>query len=912
MDSLDSITNPSTQTHANNIQPMKSLKIAYLAIISGSLFTAGFAQSESQTTTTSQSASKSDVITLEAFDVTADAAHGYVASETSTGTRIASKIVETPFAVNVITSDFIEDFAAFDLNSQLSFVSGFSPSEVFGQYQLRGFQASTSLVDGFRRIGLIDTKDIQRIEIIKGSAASIYGAITPGGVVNYVTRQPTTTPTQSLEVDGGSKSFYRGSISTSGPLSVSNHLFYRIDIADQTQHYAEQFASRSQSSLSGKLEYKPSDKTSVILDLEHSELYEHPFTQALTVTEKQTMPWAGNNITESQYFGMTTSSQLGLLNYNYAGPESYDHNRVTSSTLSLEHRFNDYWSLKFGANVFVNPYNDQLVGSGAYYPYGTGNVTVTNGVISNAFTPEVKDQPTADWKPQRGGGFQLDNLAQFKTGAISHKLLFTVDYYENSQRTVSLVPTVNGSQATDYYALYSPYDPSGASYYTMQSSWSSALGYGWNTTLYGSNPALYNGVTTDQWLASTDTGLFVSDRATMFNDRLILMAGGRYDGVMNQVKNYNIPASGANASLTAEANPYQAFDYTTSAHTYQVGASFKLTEGIYAYANKSTAFNPQPQINSFTGVALPNNKSDGYEFGFKTSTLQNHLNVTVDHFVINETNILQSETDPITSLKDTILLPEEQAKGYELDLSYQASDNLLFFGGWGYTQTEITDAGLLTFLQDLPARRVPRNNIGYGVRYQFSRGPLKGIFVVASAKYTSKSLVNLGSGKSLIPGPAGTSSGSTGSMYYVAATNTTYATGTDPKITGEQKITTTPVINAPFPGNGNLPFPSQAVGATINYPMSATGQPLPLVNASTPGVYSGTPGGVFVDDGREYNFNAPYAVFDAGLGYTWKTGKKASKTARLQVKNMLDRKYTWGSGTPGLPFQILFTVDVKL
>jgi outer membrane receptor protein involved in Fe transport len=890
----------------------KYLTLTRLLVLSSALATAIRAQSSAPSDNSSASNPSNDVVKLQAFDVTADAAHGYVASETSTGTRIASKIVETPFAVNVITADFIEDFAAFDLNSQLSFVSGFSPSEVFGQYQLRGFAASTSLVDGFRRVGLIDTVDIQRIEIIKGSAASIYGAITPGGVVNYITNQPTSKPTQKFEIDGGGNAFYRGAYSSSGPIGQSKHFFYRVDIADQSRHYAEQFASRHQAYISGKLQYKSSEKTSITLDIEHSELYEHPFTQALTVTEKQIMPWAGNSITQSQYYGMTTSPELGLLNYNYAGPESYNHNRLTSATLTLQHRINNFWSLKFGANAFTNPYNDQIVGSGAYYPYGTGTVTSTNGIINNPFTPVVKDQPAANWKPQRGGGLQLDNLFQFNTGPIAHKLLVTADYYENAQRTVSLVPTVGGSQATDYYALYSPYNPSGASYYTMQSTWSPALGYGWNTTLYGQNPALYNGVTADQWLASADKGLFVSDRATLFNDRLILMVGGRYDTVANQVKNYNIPASGLNGVLTSEPTAYQNFDYNTSATTYQLGASFKIKEGIYAYANKSTAFNPQPQINSFTGVALPNNTSNGYEFGFKTSVLQNHLNITLDHFVISEANLLQNQTDPISGLKDTILLPEVKAKGYEFDVSYQATDNLLLFGGWGYTQTSNTDSGQLTFLQALPARRVPRNNVGYGARYQFSRGSLKGLFFVADVKYTSKSLVNLGSGKSLIPGPAGTSIGTTGNMYYVAATNTTYATGTDPKIAGEQKITTTPVINVPFPGNGNLPYPAIAGGATINYPVSPTGTPLPLVNASTPGVYSGTPGGVFVDDGREYNFNAPYAVFDAGVGYSWKTMKKTNDTIRLEVKNLLNRKYTYGSGTPGSPFQLMITFNVKL
>jgi outer membrane receptor protein involved in Fe transport len=140
-------------------------------------------------------------------------------------------------------------------------------------------------------------------------------------------------------------------------------------------------------------------------------------------------------------------------------------------------------------------------------------------------------------------------------------------------------------------------------------------------------------------------------------------------------------------------------------------------------------------------------------------------------------------------------------------------------------------------------------------------------------------------------------------MYYVPSQNETYATGKDPKLTGEVKITGTPFINAPFPGSGILPYPNLPANAALNYPISALGQPLTLVNASTPGVYSGEAEGVFVDDGREFNFNAPYALFDAGMGYTWKTGR-FTHTLQVNVKNLLNRKYTYGSGVPGNPFQV--------
>jgi hypothetical protein len=363
--------------------------------------------------------------------------------------------------------------------------------------------------------------------------------------------------------------------------------------------------------------------------------------------------------------------------------------------------------------------------------------------------------------------------------------------------------------------------------------------------------------------------------------------------------------------VTVEPTNYQAFDYNTSAWTYQLGATFKVTKNISLYGNKSTAFNPQPQIDSNTGLALPNNTSQGYDYGIKANFLDNRLNVTVDRFLIDEYNLAQTETDPVTSEKDTILSGEQQAKGYEVDFNYQATNDLLFFGDWGYTETKVLDSNVITFLNDLPARRVPRDNAGIGLRYQISHGFAKGVFFVADARYGSKSLVNLGSGKSLIPGPAGTTVGSTSTMYYVPSTNTTYATGKDPTAAGEIKITGTPVINVPFPGNGALPFPSEPSGATLNFPMSATGTPLTLVNPAVPGVYSGEAEGVFVDDGRENNYNAPYAVFDVGTGYTWTTARRYTSTLQVNVKNVLNREYTWGSGVPGLPFQFIVSYCVN-
>jgi len=97
---------------------------------------------------------------------------------------------------------------------------------------------------------------------------------------------------------------------------------------------------------------------------------------------------------------------------------------------------------------------------------------------------------------------------------------------------------------------------------------------------------------------------------------------------------------------------------------------------------------------------------------------------------------------------------------------------------------------------------------------------------------------------------------------------------------------TAPVFNVPFAPYGFLPDPALPAGAVI-----------------TSGTY-------VVTDGRENIWNAPYALFGAGVGYEFKTGRFTHRIT-INGSNLFNRYYTFGTAAPGAGTAIIGTYSLK-
>ena len=162
----------------------------------------------------------------------------YNVPNATTATKTDTPLMETPLNIQVIPQQVLKDQQVIRIEKALYNVSGFEKSSFNGSlagYNLRGFDTRDYYRDGVQVPGVTfqvaETANLERIEVLKGPAAILFGRIEPGGLINLVTKQPLAQPYYALEQQFGSFDFYRTIIDTSGPLTQDDTLLYRLSLA---------------------------------------------------------------------------------------------------------------------------------------------------------------------------------------------------------------------------------------------------------------------------------------------------------------------------------------------------------------------------------------------------------------------------------------------------------------------------------------------------------------------------------------------------------------------------------------------------------------------------------------------------------------------------------------------------------
>ena len=167
---------------------------------------------------------------------------GYKADTNSTAMRMEMTQLETPGQVAVIDEAVIDEQRASTLGEVLqndANVSAGGTSRNRERFSLRGFELSSS--DGFLRDGRQHWSHyrqpielLERVEVLKGPSGLLYGKSEPGGLVNMVSKKPTTETQASLSQDIGSNDHSRTVLDVSGALNEEETLRARAILAKES------------------------------------------------------------------------------------------------------------------------------------------------------------------------------------------------------------------------------------------------------------------------------------------------------------------------------------------------------------------------------------------------------------------------------------------------------------------------------------------------------------------------------------------------------------------------------------------------------------------------------------------------------------------------------------------------------
>ena len=157
-------------------------------------------------------------VTITGHPARGEADTDYRATRSSTFTKTDTPLKEVPASITVVPAQLMKDQAMRSLADVIRYVPGASVHQGEGnrdQFILRGVSTTADLyVDGVRDDAQVfrDLYNLERVEVLKGTAGMIFGRGGAGGVVNRVTKQPVFGPVREASLTLGSWDQRRASV----------------------------------------------------------------------------------------------------------------------------------------------------------------------------------------------------------------------------------------------------------------------------------------------------------------------------------------------------------------------------------------------------------------------------------------------------------------------------------------------------------------------------------------------------------------------------------------------------------------------------------------------------------------------------------------------------------------------------
>lgn len=612
----------------------------------------------------------------------------YAASKATTATKTDTSVMEIPVNIQVVTQEVIQDQRATNLDTVLNNVSGVLSYEQTGNEEsviIRGFETNqTIFYDGFRIYdhfgnGLQNLTDIDRVEVVKGPAATLYGEAEPGGIVNLVSKRPLATPYYSFEQTVGSWNHYISQFDATGPLNDSKAVLYRVDGSfDRSDSWRD--------GIYNKYFFIAPTFTWHITD--HTEaMFKVAYTHNPMVSDNgQIVPLLNDRIV----------SVPRTVNF-YDPAATGDTNDTTSIQLDLVHQFTEGWSIKSRSLAYSAKGSGTFVNGSFVLPGTPGNIG-SGYNVQLGFPQYDSGAAATQTSNEKNLATELDLLGHLDMAGLRHTLLIGTDYAIHSEP----IFVISGVE-TDTFVVPVSHTVSTPVYLDPQN-------------LYSANTR------------SADWGLYAQDQLKVpFG--IDLLVGLRY-------QNWKQTAWAQSYGATNVANGFAGYfpsdPYASSAVTPRVGVVWEAQPWLSVYAQYSDNFFPNTGLD-YRHQTLKATGARNEEVGAKLDLNDGALTSTVAYFDLTKTNVTTADLvhfDQATGAYDyQATIGAVNSRGLEWDLQGRITSNWNAIFTYAYTDAKITVDTNTPSTVGNRLQNVPYHSGSAWNTYDFLQGSLSGLTV---------------------------------------------------------------------------------------------------------------------------------------------------------------------------------------
>jgi len=627
----------SRNTRVQATQTSKLLPLGAM-LLAASFATSAHAQAEKTLST----------VTVREKAETAEGKDSLRATETSIG-KGKQQLRDIPQSITVVTEKQLDDRNLDTVKDALKQTAGITFQAAEGgeeDIRLRGFALSTTgdiFVDGLRDPAFYDrdTFNLDRVELLRGSASMLFGRGSTGGAVNLVNKVPRLMDENQIDVTVGSH----------------NHRRVVGDFNQQTGENSALRVSAMKTTADNNGAGSSIDKQGIAGSYRWGIGERDEFTASLYRLENNNginygMPWI--KPTSASPASATTLLPVSPTS-NYGMASDYNNGTATYATLAHTHRFDGDTELttRVRQGSFTRDQRASTIRTSAALNTFGPSTALTRGTQN-----KIQDLDTLY--------VQSDLSSKFTAWGLKHEVLSGVDV-AREQKTVYAARTA--AQGLGGVDLVKP-----------------------NTTVGTPDDGAWvneasRALRVNNQYTATAWGVYAQDLVQVA-PHWKLLGGLRYDRLKGNYDSFAAPANGANAVNGTMSN----YQMEVGEWSKRVGALFQPSERESYHFSAATSFNTSGDAYSLGAgnKDTPPEQSINLELGAKLDSADK--NFSTRYALFQSTKLNERNTDPLQP-GVTVLSGRRHAAGLEADITGRLSPRWEVFGSFMWMPVAKIDVG---------------------------------------------------------------------------------------------------------------------------------------------------------------------------------------------------------------------------